>query len=43
MAREAMAVINYLALISENPAELTEYYQRFFKTEGIGRLPTNGI
>ena len=43
MAREAMAVIDYRAVISENPAELTEYYHRFFKTEEIGRLPTNGV
>jgi len=43
MAREAMAVINYLAVISENPEELADFSHRFFKTEEIGRLPTNGI
>ncbi|MGH7829926.1 MAG: hypothetical protein ACREP8_07085 [Candidatus Binatia bacterium] len=29
-----MAVINYLATISESPEQLAEFYRRFLKTDG---------
>jgi len=38
-----MAVINYLAVISDNPEQLAGFYQRFLKTEEIGRSPEGDI
>jgi catechol 2,3-dioxygenase-like lactoylglutathione lyase family enzyme len=38
-----MAVINYLAVISENPEQLAGFYHRFLKTEEIGRSPEGDI
>jgi len=38
-----MAVINYLAVISENPEQLAGFYHRFLKTDEIGRSPEGDI
>jgi hypothetical protein len=38
-----MSIISYVAVISENPERLAGFYQRFLKTEEIGRSPEGDI
>ena len=34
-----MATLRYVAFISEDPAKLGDFYQRFLGTEELGRSP----
>ena len=38
-----MATLRYIACISENPENLTEFYRRFLGTDEIGRSPEGDI
>lgn len=38
-----MAVIRYIAFISEKPEELAQFYHRFLKTRELGRSPEGNI
>jgi catechol 2,3-dioxygenase-like lactoylglutathione lyase family enzyme len=38
-----MAVIRYLAFLSENPAELAKFYHRYLQTRELGRSPAGDI
>ena len=38
-----MATLRYVAFISEDPAKLVDFYQRFLGTEELGRSPEGDI
>ena len=38
-----MAILRYIAFVSDNPEKVTEFYHRFLRTEEMGRSPQGDI